>query len=110
VRREDPLPDEDFRHGGTLRILAENVVALNFRYKEPGPDVGLRTRVEETGDEEEEAEEEEKKWHDTWNTEKSQSLPELVEVTMTIRDRQGRDHTFGTTVLLYPYQVRGAGR
>lgn len=110
VRREDPLPDEDFRHGGTLRILAENVVALNFRYKEPGSDVGLRTRVEEKEDEEEETEEEEKKWHDTWNTEKSQSLPELVEVTMTIRDREGRDHTFGTTVLLYPYQVRGAGR
>ncbi len=111
VRREDPLPDDDFRHGGTLRILAENVVALNFRYKEPGPDVGLRTRVEETKDEEEEAEEEEDKWHDTWNTEKEQSLPELVEVTMTIRDREGRDHTFGTTVLLHPYQARGgAGR
>ncbi len=103
VRREDPLPDEDFRHGGTLRIMAENVVALNFRYREPGPEAGQRRKEDEK-----DKEPDEPAWHDTWNADKweqRKSIPELVEVTLTIRDKDGRDHTFGTTVLLRPYQV-----
>jgi len=100
VRREDPLPDAELRHGGTLRILAERVVALNFRYREPGKMPSVRTR--ETEDEPEELE-----WVDTWNAETHEggkTLPELVEVTVTILDEEGQEHTFGTTVVLHPYQ------
>ena len=101
VRREDPLPDSELRHGGTLRILAEGVVALNFRYREPGEMPSTRTQKKE----DEEAEE--PPWHDAWNAETREggkSLPELVEVTVTILDEEGQEHTFGTTVLLHPYQ------
>ena len=108
VRREDPLPDAELRHGGTLRILAERVVALNFRYREPGPPAHDRHRPSGPATEEEEAQEPE--WHDAWNADTWQqnrkSLPELVEITLTIRDKDGQDHQFTTTVLLHPYQVR----
>jgi prepilin-type N-terminal cleavage/methylation domain-containing protein len=100
VRREDPLPDHDLRHGGTLRVLAQNVVALNFRYRERGPEANERIRGQN--------EPAEPAWFDTWDAEKAEgyaSLPELVEVTVTIRDEQGELHPFGTTVLLHPYQV-----
>jgi hypothetical protein len=103
VRREDPLPDSELRHGGTLRVLAERVVALNFRYREPGEMPSGRTQREE-GEEEEEKEPE---WVDSWNAETHEggkSLPELVEVTVTILDEEGEEHIFGTTVLLHPYQ------
>lgn len=101
VRREDPLPDAELRHGGTLRVLAERVVGLNFRFREPGEMPSGRTS-EEPDDESEEPE-----WFDTWNAETREggkSLPELVEVTVTILDEEGQEHTFGTTVLLHPYQ------
>jgi general secretion pathway protein J len=108
VRREDPLPDEDLRHGGTLRVLAERVVGLNFRYREPGPMPYDRQR--RTGPVTEEEEEvQEPAWHDAWNADTWQparkSLPELVEITLTIRDKDDQDHQFTTTVLLHPYQV-----
>lgn len=106
VRREDPLPDSDFRHGGTLRVLAEQVVALNFRYREPDEPPYRRQRVER--DKRTEDEGDELEWYDTWDAaqEKPQSsLPRLVEVRLTIRDAKGVEHTFGTTVVLYPYQV-----
>jgi len=97
VRREDPLPDENLRHGGTLRILADNVVGLNFRYRERGPQPFERVRGQEW---------EEPEWHDTWDASKvtpEQCLPELVEVTLTLRDQDGRNRTFTTIVLLHPY-------
>lgn len=97
VRREDPLPDENLRHGGTLRILADNVVGLNFRYRERDPQPFERVRGQEW---------KEPEWHESWDAAKvtpEQCLPELVEVTLTIRDREGRDLTFATTVLLHPY-------
>jgi prepilin-type N-terminal cleavage/methylation domain-containing protein len=100
VRREDPLPDYDLRHGGALRVLAENVVALNFRYREPGPEANARVRGEKKPPEPE--------WFDVWDAEKAKQrpgLPELVEVTVTIRDEEGGLHSFGTTVLLHPYQI-----
>jgi general secretion pathway protein J len=101
VRREDPLPDDTIRHGGTLRILAEDVVALNFRYREP--DDMPASRTQETRDDESEQLE----WVDAWNAEKHEggkTLPQLVEVSVTILDEEGHEHTFGTTVLLHPYQ------
>jgi type II secretion system protein J len=105
VRREDPLPDDDFRHGGTLRVMAERVVALNFRYREPDEEPYRRQRVDR---EKRQAEIAELEWYDTWDAAKEKplrSLPRLVEVTLTIRDDNEVEHTFGTTVVLYPYQV-----
>jgi general secretion pathway protein J len=100
VRREDPLPDHDLRHGGALRVLAEDVVALNFRYREPGPEASSRVRDQKKPPTLE--------WYDTWDAEQVKerpSIPELVEVTVTIRDKEGEAQPFSTTVLLHPYQV-----
>jgi len=105
VRRYDrlPEPEQDFRHGGALRVLAEDVVALDFRYRERGPEASQLARSKTVKKEDTDAEEPE--WHDAWNAEKYKSLPELVEVTMTIRDAEGEEHEFGSQVLLNPYQV-----
>jgi prepilin-type N-terminal cleavage/methylation domain-containing protein len=107
VRREDPLPDDDLRHGGTLRVLAENVVALNFRYREPGPEPALRRRP--TGEEAADAQSaEEPEWFDVWDADTFQpspSLPELVEVTIVLRGEDEEEHTFSTMVQLHPYQA-----
>lgn len=100
IRREDPLPDEELRHGGTLRILAEQVVALDFRFCESLPKPAMRQQKEEE-------EEEELEWHETWNSVKgkpARGLPQLVTVTLTIRDEQEEEHTYTTTVVLNPYQ------
>lgn len=110
VRREDPLPDEDLRHGGTLRVLAENVVSLNFRYREPGPDPAQRQRSPADAEaKQDEQAEQEPEWHDAWNADTfdkpSKSLPELVEVTLVLRDKNDVEYTFSTMVQLHPYQA-----
>jgi general secretion pathway protein J len=106
VRREDPLPDSDFRHGGMLRVMAENVVALNLRYREPDEEPYKRQRTEQG--EQPVNPDELPQWYDAWDAAKEKplrSLPQLVEVRMTIRDEKEIEHTFGTTVVLCPYQV-----
>ncbi|MBN1916400.1 MAG: prepilin-type N-terminal cleavage/methylation domain-containing protein [Verrucomicrobia bacterium] len=109
VRREDPLPDFDLRHGGTLRVLAENVVSLNFRYRERSPEPNTRSRPADAAARAEEAQkaEQELEWFDAWNADTnenpSKSLPELVEVTFVLRDKDGAEYTFSTTVQLHPY-------
>jgi len=97
VRREDVLPDAHLQHGGTLRVLSDNVVGLNFRYRERGP-LPYERQPGQTWEEPE--------WHDSWNAAEvtpQPSLPELVEVMLTIRDREGREHTFSSMVVLHPY-------
>ena len=114
VRREDPLPDEDLRHGGTLRVLAEQVVSLNFRYREPGPAPWDRQRPTnaDAGAKDETQEDTEPQWYDAWNADTfskpNGSLPELVEVTLVLRqkvDGEYVEYTFSTTVQLYPFQI-----
>jgi hypothetical protein len=77
-RREDYIPDENIKEGGTSHELAWNVGGLNIVYED-----GQGDRFDE------------------WNTFEGQhkgSLPSLITIRLTLNDPEGRERTFELSV------------
>jgi len=83
VRRVDLTPDKKPFSGGTVEIVAENVVGLNFQYHNGEDWV-------ESWDPEPEDEEEEK----------ASGFPAMVLLEVMVRDEHYKIHTISTTVML----------
>ena len=77
-RRDDGIVDNDFTEGGYSSELARMVTALDIVFENS----------------------EGEEFHD-WNTleeEHAETLPSLITIRLTIRDKQGRERTFTTRV------------
>ncbi|MEI8256134.1 MAG: type II secretion system protein GspJ [Deltaproteobacteria bacterium] len=80
LRRESARIDTEPTRGGTLDVLATDVLSLNFRYYDPTNDG----------------------WRDTWDTTQpagqTNRLPSRVRVTLGLRDSDGRERTYMSEV------------
>jgi prepilin-type N-terminal cleavage/methylation domain-containing protein len=104
VRREDIYPDDEPHTGGEFKIIADNVVGLNFRY------FYIETDTDEDVLTVEEQEEEEKtwwdhiadpdNWHDEWDWEEWPFMPIMVRIELTTKEGEGPETTFSTIVYL----------
>lgn len=72
MKREKKRIDKDPMYGGTVYEISENIVGLNFRYRE------------------------EDAWLDSWNSITSHTLPRAVEITIIIKDITGAERSYKT--------------
>lgn len=77
-RRDDPTPDDDLNEGGTTFQLARRIGGLDITFEDAQGES-----------------------FDSWNSNegnKPRGLPSLVKIKLTVLDRWGKEHVFGTSV------------
>lgn len=77
-RRDDGIVDDDFTEGGQTYELARMVTGLDIRFQDS------------LGEE-----------FENWNTleeEQEDTLPSLIRITLTLKDKLGREHIFATSI------------
>ena len=72
MKREKKRIDKDPMYGGKAYEISEDIVGLNFRYRE------------------------EDAWLDSWNSTASHTLPKAVEITIIIKDITGAERSYKT--------------
>ena len=74
IKREKRRIDTNPLYGGKTYEISEEIVGLNFRYLDQGA------------------------WLDSWDSRVSNSLPEAVEITIIVKDRNGTERSYRTIV------------
>jgi len=104
VRRTDVYPDKEPDKGGDLKIIAEGITGLNFKYflVEKQTDDAALSDVEKEEQKKTAWEllEDEENWHDDWDWKKRNFMPILVKIDLSLLGNDGNETTFSTVVFI----------
>lgn len=104
VRRVDIYPDSEPDKGGEVKIVAEGITGLNFKYfyVEPKTDESALSDVEKEQEKKSAWEllEDPSNWHDKWDWKERNFIPILVKIELSIKEKTGDENTFSTVVYL----------
>jgi prepilin-type N-terminal cleavage/methylation domain-containing protein len=104
VRRANIYPNKEPDKGGELKIIAENITGLNFKYflVEQKTDDALLTEQEKKEQKKSAWEliEDPENWKDYWDWKEHQFIPIMVKVELSLRENNGEEASFSTVVFL----------